>query len=505
MQRVLSLSAQMLRTGEARSKHDDEGGAFIEAIGLNPFIGDDAYRFLLATTKAPTQLGSSQITDIPVAYCIRRRPAASGGNVMYMLGSAGRFYKITAAGTVTVLRPQTTLTAIASPVGGMATIVDSGSNEYVLIAGFDYLLRWDLDEADDASHWNNSTGLQGAYVHPFHKLFDSVYFGNGPYIARVPLDALHNQGGSLSNIDLTAVHVGDAIEGSDVTALSDDGRYLVAGVSVRMDDTSEATNPNTQEAKIIWYSGVGTNWEWETTLPGERAVRAIVRNALGLFAIGEQTIYQIAFGMTPKLVRTFPAADKILMGANNSPFRIGRVNLSAPFGDSMIFGKRGAVFGKRSSLEPVTYSHPLQGHTDDISLLAPDFLKSCVLVGTEDSKLWLYDLTQAGNSANSYPTRWFSLQRRYVPAADYEINYVEIELPEGVGSSDVTTLKIETPDGASVTLTLSQTTVVAKQRYFAKLSIKPSLRGSKVRFTLTQSAGSPRLGGIHLYGEQSTN
>lgn len=499
MRRILELTAQMLRTGEARSKFDTRGGAWDAAIGLNPFISDDDYRFLLATTAAPTRIGEATVTDIPIAYAMRRRASGSGGNVPYFLGSTGRFYQVQLAGTVTAVRPQSTLTAISNPVGGMTTIVDSGSNEYMLIATFGTLIRWNFDTADDTAHWNSSTSIQQAYKYPFHRLFDSVYMGNGIYIARIPLDALHNQAGSLSNIDLTAVQVGTLIEPFEVAALSDDGRYLLAALSHRFDDTSESTNPHTHEAKIIWYSGVGSNWEWETTLPGERSVRAIIRNALGVFAIGEQTIYQIAFGQTPRLVRTFGSDDKISTDANASPFRVGRVNLAAPFGDSMIFGKRGAVFGRRYPTEPITFSHPLQGHTDDISLIAPDVEKGKVYVGGEDSKLWKYDMATAGNSSNAYPTRWFDLK------ADHILRRVEIELPAGIGASDTQTLKVEVPSGASQTFTLSQATIAAGTRYYAKLAINPSLRGSKVRFTLTQSAGSPRMGSIYLYGETATS
>src|SRR5262249_46853650 len=146
---------------------------------------------------------------------------------------------------------------------------------------------------------------------------------------------------------------------------------LLAAIS-RILDT---TNDTAASTRVIWYS-TGSNWDWEATFEGEVAIQAIIRNALGTFAIAEQGIYQLAFGQQPKLLRTFGSADSIVFGGYFTSSG-ARPQCGAPFGDSLMFGERAAVFGKRSPNEPVTFSHPLYGHTDEggdsgiISLIAP--------------------------------------------------------------------------------------------------------------------------------------
>lgn len=484
MQKLLALTPKFLRTGEARSRHDEQGGAWESAIGLNPFIPDDAYRFLLATTAPAERIGDGTITDTPIAFA--RDPGSNtSGKIGYILGDDGRFYRKLTSGEIATIRPQSTLTAITNPRGGMAPVVDVNNNKYIFLARRDALVRWDLDDADDASHWNETNALHSCEHHPFRRLFDSTFFGNGYSLGRIPHDAALDDSG-LANVEFDALRVGDFLE--FITALGDDGRYLLIGVSRNVD---ESLNPVT-DARILWYSGVGPNWEWEVTLKGERAVRAIVRNALGVFAIGEQTIYQLSFGQPPKLVRTFPSADSI----SSTFLSTGqRANAAAPFGDSMLFGMRAAAFGKRFPSEHITFSHPIHGMTGNVSMIVPDFEKNIVLLGTDDDKLWEIDMTEPGASENTYRTRWIPL------AQLSSIAYAEIDLPEGLGEEDAMTLTLEVPSGQTYPITLTQAAVNEDQRTLACIALDQALKGLKVRLSLTQSAGAPRMGGITLYGE----
>lgn len=365
MARILELTAKSLRTGEARSKFDDQGGLWAQAIGLNAFISDDAYRFLLATTKAPTQRGADEITDIPIAYF--RRPHTGQSQYTYIIGDTGRVYKLdTTDGTVTVIRPQNTLTALTGPMGSATQVI--AGDEFAIIPVSNKIVVWDYDEADDTSHWDDSTsGISASFATPFHHLFDSAFFGNGGFLGRIPLDKA-DKSSLLSSIEKESLNFHTGSSGQEVSALGDDGRYLIIGISVNVRD-GDTTSSN--EARLLWYSGVGPNWEWETTIPGERMIRAIVRTAIGVFAIGEQTIYQIAFGSVPKLVRTFSSDDAITFNGVTSPWSPGRGTLAAPFGDSFIFGKRGAIFGKRFPTEPVTLSHPLPSPGSDSASSRP--------------------------------------------------------------------------------------------------------------------------------------
>lgn len=475
----------MLRSGEGRSQYDDTGGAWQQSIGLNAFLGDDTSRFLVATTAAPTRLdsGGTTITDTPIAYTFDPR---FSNNYMYLLGSGGRFYSVFSNSTLAVIRPQSTLTAINAPTGGMATGTDSGGNSYLFYGRDSRLGRWDFNTADSATHWNESTVLNSSPLHPMHKVFNTIWFGNKFTLGAIPLSSLLNDAGSIAAVVTAQVTIDNA--NSTITAIGDDGRYVIFASTVLEQDSDSTA----QDARIFWYPAVGINWDWEVTIKGERAIRAIVRNSLGTFAIGEQSIYQLVFGQPAKLVRTFGTADAIhfdplIDGA-------GRPNSATQFGDSLIFGQQGAVFGKRYPAEPVSFSHPLQGHNGNVSMIAPDFQKNKVFVGTDTNRLYNYDMTTAGNTANSYKTRWFDL------GAQVSIMRMEIELPAGVAASDVCGVTVETPDGKTASFTLSQANLSSARRYYAKIPLKPTLIGAQVRITLTPSAGAPKLGSITLYG-----
>lgn len=481
------MPAARLRSGIGRSQYDDTGALWQQAIGFNPFLIDDNSRFLGAITATPTRIGSADFTDIPLAYT----PVFYGSNAaMCILGSSGRFYIVFSDNTYVVVRPQSVLTALSNATGGMAPVIDSGGNSYVFACCRQDLVRWDLDTADSGTHWNvGNNGLTLSNHHPMKRVFNYTYFGNGNYLGRIDHTKLHNQATTLTNVDFTLINFGtDQI----VTTIGEDGRYTLIATSKSFDEATSATT----DARIVWYPNIGVNWDWEVTLKGERAIRAIVRNALGTFAICEQNIYQLVFGEQPKLIRPFDILDAPGGAFNAIVTTVGpRANASAPYGNAMIFGKRGAVFGKRYPSEPLTFSHPLQGHTSTISMIAPDFVKDKIFVGTEDSKFWVYDMTSAGSTSNSQVTDWIDL------GAQFLISALEIELPQGIGSSDVLGIKVEVRSGDSCTLSLSQTTVASRDRTNLRRPIKPTLKGSQVRFTFTPSAGSPKFGSLSLYGK----
>lgn len=484
---LLQLNAEALRSGVARSQYDDTEGIWQQAIGLNAFLASDTARFLIAATAAPTRIGASDFTDIPLAAAI---VFYSGNAALCVLGSSGRFYLVFADNTYDIVRPQSVLTALTNPTGGMAPVTDSGGNSYLFLCLRQMLVRWDLNIADSATHWNDSSnGLSNTNHHPMHRVFDQTYFGNGRYLGSIPHGALQNQSTTLVNVQFQLIDFG---ADQTVTAIGDDGRYAVVAMSRQFDETTSATT----DARIVWYPNVGINWDWEVTLKGERAVRQIIRNALGTFAICEQNTYQLAFGAQPKLVRPYDVADSPGGAFNAIAQGVGpRANCAAPMGDSTIFGKRGAVFGKRYPTEKVTFSHPLQGHTSDISMIVPDFVKDKVFVGTEDSKFWVYDLTAAGATSGSWVTRWFDLKTPHL------LTKIQMEMPQGIGASDVLGIKVEVPSGDSCTVSLSQSTISTKKRTNPWLTLKGNLQGSQVRFTFTPSAGTPKFGALSLYGK----
>ncbi len=88
----------------------------------------------------------------------------------------------------------------------------------------------------------------------------------------------------------TIVHTPQALslEGQEtVTALGDDGRYLVAGVSRAILDSYNGLN----SVRLVFWDGNKPSWDWEIVIPNETSIRGIKREGDVLHVMGKRGAY----------------------------------------------------------------------------------------------------------------------------------------------------------------------------------------------------------------------
>jgi hypothetical protein len=478
MKKLLDLTNKALLTGRARGKWTG-GGIWDAAQGLNPFLESDTYRGLVALGSTPTDKTGAVVVDIPVAYAKNEQGSTY---FLYILGLSGHFYSVTPTEVITNLR---SATPINGPSNGMAIFKPrAASAATMLFAREARIGTWDLSGTYPTG-WNDSAydPLTSTPHRPMHRLFDRVYYGNKNYIGMFSDDGT-----------ATIVHTAQALnlEGQEtVTALGDDGRYLVAGISRAITESYNGLN----RVRLIFWDGNKSSWDWETDIPNETSIRGIRRVGDTLYIIGKRAVYTAAFGFGAKPLFMFDSDEAIAFDAIN----YGHVGSIAPWGDGVIFGKLGTAISKMLPDTPRIVFNPLQGFTGDISLIIPDFLENKVYIGTRSSKLYSYNLATAGASATPLTTRNLPLDGRY------HIERAQIILPNGVGASDSIAIQIIGNDGASTATLPTITQAAYGNTRFLNIPLPNHVTATHVKLSVTMSAGTPSFSDISLWGTPASN
>ncbi|MBX3498104.1 MAG: hypothetical protein KF889_01570 [Alphaproteobacteria bacterium] len=477
MQKILQLDSKLLRTGRTRSQFDDTGGIWDAAQGLNPYLESDTYRGLVALGSTPTDKTGSVVVDIPVAYA---KIESGSTYTLYILGLSGHFYSVNVNEAVTDLRSGTPINV---PANGMAIFRPrAASAATMLFARQARIGTWDLSGTYPTG-WNDTAYDPGTSTphRPMHRLFDRVYYGNKNYIGMFSDDGT-----------ATIVHTAQALnlEGQEtVTALGDDGRYLIAGVSRAITESYNGLN----RVRLIFWDGNKSSWDWETEIPNETSIRGIRRSGDIVHVFGKRGAYTVSFGTGVKPLYLFDSDEAIAFDALN----YGHVGSLASWGDGIIFGKLGTAISKMLPGDPRIVFNPLQGFTGEISLIIPDFLENKVYVGTRSSKLYSYDLTTAGASSTPLTTRFLNLDGRY------HVERLSITLPNGIGASDSIAISIAGIDGTSATLSTITQAYYGNQ-YFLSIPLPKQITTTHAKLSVTMSAGTPSFADIALWGTPAT-
>jgi hypothetical protein len=479
MRKILDLTNEALRTGRNRGPMM-EGGAWESAIGLNPYLESDTYRGLMAITPAPTDKTGSVVVDIPSAYVKDERGSTYD---LCMLGSAGHFYSVTAAEVVTDLRSGT---PIDSPANGMMIFQPKAASSPTLLFGRTTRIgTWDLSGSYPTG-WNDVAYNPGETTlhRPMHRFLDRVFYGNKYKIGQFADDG-------TATIEHTA-NVLDMEKQETVTALSDDGRYLVIATARIISDSYDGLN----RVRILFWGTNTSSWDWETTIPNETSIRGMKRVGDVVYAVGKRGLYALAFGAEAQMVYSFDDDETIAFDALD----YNHVQSIAAWGDGVIFGKLATAFSRFLPGTDRMVFNPLHGQTGSISLIISDFLENKVYVGTRTSKLYSFNMASAGATAAdiSQRTRFFKLDR------EYHIQRLEIDLPNGIGASDSMTIAVGGDGGSNVVTLPAITQARYGNRHFLSIPFPRQITTTNVRISVTMSAGAPSFSSMSLWGERAT-
>ena len=478
MRKLLELDSKALRSGRTRGKFVD-GGLWDAAIGLNPYLESDLYRSVVALSPTPTDKTGAVVVDIPIAYTKDERGSTYD---LYILGLSGHLYRVTSNEVVTDLRSGT---PIDTPANGIGIFQPrAAASPTLLFARSTRIGTWDLS-GTYATGWNDSAYNPGTTtIHrPFHRFLDRLYYGNKQYVGQFSDDGTSTIAHEPQGLDL---------DGQDtVTALADDGRFLVIATARTI---TESYNGMNRVRVLFWNAGgSATSWDWEVSIPNETSIRAMKRVGDVVYAVGKRALYALSFGAAPQIVYTFDSDEAVAFDPSN----YSHVQSIAAWGDGVIFGKLATAFARfLPNTDRIIYN-PLRGMTGDIGLIIPDFLENKVYVGTRSSKLYSCGLESAGASATPIITRIIPLDRTY------HVQRLEIDLPNGISGSDSITIIVQGKHGTdSVTLpTITQ----AVYGNVHRLSIPfRNVTTADVRLSMTLSAGGPSFSTISLWGDPAS-
>lgn len=483
-EKILTLSQDALTSGRARGKHDLRGGVWDTAQGMNPGINDDTYRGLVAMTASPTNLTGSVVEDTPIAYCIDRRNST---NNLYIMGDAGHFYNVDVNLTVTDLRDGANVIPSTTSNGMFLFQPRAATVSTLFYMRNSRIGSWDISGTYPTG-WNDTlVTITDSKIHPVHRLFDTVYWGNKSTIGKTYDDGSATPAHDTNVLDFDGREV--------VTALGDDGRYLIAATAQVTQDSYNTFH----SVRLVWWatnSANGSSWEWETLLPNETAVTKIIGTPLGVLAYTERACYQIAIGVRPKLVYTFDSDESVLFDPLNYSFS----DSAQPFSDGAIVGKKGTVFARPfpNAESPAIYN-PIHGHTGNISLVVPDFKKDTLFFGTDSDRLYSINLAGAGADSNeTWTTRFFDL------GAEYHLDRIDVSMPNAIGGSDAMSISV-LGNGTSRALHTVNEANNAENEYYLRMHFadKGTLLTDRVRFSFQLTGGLPSFSRIVLYGTKA--
>jgi hypothetical protein len=477
MKKLIELNNHTLRTGRTRSKFMP-GGIWDSAQGMNPYLENDTYRGTIAVTATPTDLTGSVIVDNPIAYTKNERNSTYN---LYMMGDAGHFYSLNTAGTiVTDLRSGT---PISGPANGMAVFKPRAAFSPTLLYATNASIgTWDMSGVYPTGWTDNFYTLATTPTkhRPMHPFFDRVYYGNLNYVGQFADD------GTATIAHTAQVLNVDGYE--TVTALSDDGRYLMIATARTVDENYNGAS----RVRILFWDTNKNSWDWEVSIPNEFSIRGFKRIGDVNYAVGKRGLYAVAFGVAPKLVYTFDSDETIAFDGSN----YGHVQSIAPWGDGVIFGKLGTAF---SSFLPGTdriVYNPLQGFTGDIGIIIPDYIENKVFVGTRSAKFYSYNMTLAGSTTASFVTRFIDLE------GFYHVQRLDLTLPNGPSGT------ISILVSGTNTLNTTPSIIVNETKYpgqrHISIPLNQNITTPHVKISVLLSAGTPAISAMSLWGEPAT-
>lgn len=402
MKRILTLTPKDFLTGFATDAYKQDSGLWIAATGINTFLDPEqgsASLGLLAAAPTPVDMTGSTIVDTPWAW---DADLTGSTTYLYLWGDDGNLYKLTL--TDNTLSNVAIGAAVSNAAAGIFIVKHSDGTTKLYYWQTTQLGQWQTDQAW-ATRTNNyaTSGIQSTTYKPTHRLFDRWYFCNGRYIGEA-----HDNGSGGLTITATAL---DFEASFRATALSDDGTYLVAGITRTTGSVSFAGG----QSKIIFWDTNQSSWQREWNLP-DATILAIKRRPDGwMEAITPTQIYVFSISQPPQ-----PMRAALTIGTNTPNTSLPAHYAADRWGGAALWGgsARLVSFGKVVPQAPNAYHEPFAGFTGNVSLVCSSVHTSNIFVGTSSDKLYrvsaLGAATSVSASAQSFSFdlgRWWQIRK----------------------------------------------------------------------------------------------
>lgn len=487
MRKILELGPQQFLTGISPSAHAQNKGLWADmrnaTVVRDMSLGNDEAGLLQGS---PNPSSSAALSDTPFAYA--RDVTSLANDKVYFLGSSGHLYEYDISGATAT--DKRSATPITDPANGLAVFQPRGGSKFLYYWQKDQIGRWDISGAYPTGWTDNwatdiSTGT-GTDWHPTHRLFDRIYYGNLDRIGYLADDGAAGVTHIKNGLDLP----------SDfrVNCLSDDGAYLVAGLSTNTSSVITYIG----YSKVIFWDTTSSSWQREWDIP-DAAILSIKKVDDHMEAVCSKGIYAFTFSTPPKLLLG-PLQQEMA-----PDYDIPTQHAAAVLGSALLWASAPvgvtagdlASLGKLTPQSPNAYLRPFGGLPTKPILIAPDIQANTIFIVCRATNT-LYSIPTAGAgtnaTSNAYAsTIYIDLQRWW------QIGRVVVEFENRIGVVDATdqiriSIKDEQDQAATTVGSVTGGSIRIKEFY-------KSIEARKAEIKIEFLGGSPKIRSLSLWGD----
>lgn len=485
MRKILELTEKEFLTGIAPSSQVQDKGLWHKAPGLtvvrNPFLESDDVG-ILQVAPLPVDLTGSVITGTPFAWTVDPVDKVTGFAMLYIWDVNGQMYTVD-------LSADNDPVAVGSPQAAGAT----AANGFFLVNHSNGAKNiWYFRKAD-IGHYGNLNGtptfhtaditadIEDTPWHPTHQFFDRTYFGNGAYIGQAQDDG----SGGLT----VTGHALDLNTDERVNCLSDDGTFLVAGVT-----NNPTADPLTRgNARVIFWDTNQSSWQREWPIP-DTTILAIRRVGSAMEAVTPHGVFAFNFSTPPQQV--LPYFSTL---ADTPEYTVPTQFAVDVLGEALLFGGANVVstFGKLTPAMPTAFFQPYAfgGGTLDVATLVIASAKTNNLfIGTLNGKFYRVNLSAAGlGTGQTAETIYIDLKRWW------QVGRVVVGFDGQLQLDDILVVDLK-PDDLSPNFQAGQA-VFANNGAIRVKEMYCTVEAKKLKLVLFFNAGAPRIRSIEVWGD----
>lgn len=476
----LRLQSKDFLSGIAPSAHSTNGGLFYKAPGVtalvSPGVAESTDNGLLRPGPAGTDLTGSVVVD-SIVCGVRDYPSSSVAQ-LYMMGSGGHIYQQQQAQVPTDLR------TVASPANGITTYqVSKGGTKYLYYWMLTSIGRANLSTGTPASFDDAyiSGTLQSTTMHPVHKYYDRVYYGN-----KDRLGVFTDVNGTFTN----SLNILYFPSNMTVTDISDDGIYLYIAIT----DNNQFIGASVADTRILIWDTYSSSWQREYSIR-DPWIQSLTRVGNVVYAQGQQGIYECTFGGVKRVLSRFTGGSP--GGSNNF---IGPGLAGAYLGGFLFSGASPSAFigslGKLADDVPSSFLQP-------IPLLATyietNFGRNVITVATNTPKLYEFAFVDGGTGQTGVTaqTVYFNIPSRTT------VNRIDVIFGEPLVSGDSMSMSIYKDEDTAAT-SFGSATFTADGATRRKVMTKAVVVEGQLSLLITFTAGLPKIRSIEVYGKAMT-
>ncbi len=482
MIKILELTEEHFPTGIGPDANTQNRGLFHKAAGISVF--SDPYQQsntvgMLQAGPAPTDISASVIADAPFAWVSDVSSAISA--FMYIWGNAGNLYKLDLSGDNTPTNVSSGAT-VSNPANGLLIMQAAGGTKYVLYFQQGQIGRWDPTAAWSTRTNNWKTGLQSTSWHPTHKFQDRGYYGNGQYVGFI-----YDNGSA--DLD-TEKHALDFEATERVNCISDDGVYLVVGVTKNL-SSDGLTHGAT---RIVFWDTNQSSWQREWSIP-DATVLSIKRVGGVMEALTSRGLFRFTFDQAP--VQPFPYFSSALAMPQNNPTQFA----ADSWGGALVYGNTGTVstIGKVLPQLPAAVLTPFTGFNAnyEVTMVAANVKTNTLYVGTTQNKLFRVRPGDTPATGVAAETIFIDLKRWY------QVGRIVVNFHQPLASGDNISMQA-TPD-SSVSFTTFGTASYAAHGAIRVKEFYKSLEARKLKIITNFVTGAAKIRSIEVWGDPIAN